>query len=328
MGEFSMESRDIESFKDRFEEIEQEIKKVIIGQDEIVRNVLIGIIVGGNILLEGSPGLGKTELVKTISKVLDLSFSRIQFTPDLMPMDIIGTTVINKKDHNIDFIFEKGPIFNSIVLADEINRATPKTQSALLEAMQEKTVTVSNETYKLPDPFFVLATQNPLEMEGTYPLPEAQLDRFMMKLNIKMPDVEDICQIVDLTTSDYKKIYTRKLIGKDEIIKMREIAAKIPAAKDVRDYAVTIMMETHPENSQLKTVHDYVSCGVSLRGVQAMLQGAKVKALIEGRYNTAYKDIEFMAYSCLRHRMFLSFRASVDKVSADTIISEIIQKVK
>lgn len=323
-----MESKDVESFQDTYKKIEQEIKKLIIGQDEIIKSVFIGIIAGGNVLLEGAPGLGKTELVKTISKVLDLSFSRIQFTPDLMPVDIIGTTVINKKQDNIDFAFEKGPLFSSIILADEINRATPKTQSALLEAMQEKTVTVGNQTYILPEPFFVLATQNPLEMEGTYPLPEAQLDRFMMKINIKMPDIKDICEIIDLTTNDYKKINTTKIIGKDEIIKMREIADQIPVAKEVRDYAVKIMMETHPENSQFQIVKDYVACGASLRGVQAVIKGAKVKALMEGRYNAAYKDIEFMAHLCLRHRIFLSFRASVDKVNADMVIDEILQQVK
>ncbi|WP_459253861.1 AAA family ATPase [Haloimpatiens myeolchijeotgali] len=324
-----MEITDVKDFNDVYLKIEDEIKKSIIGQDQVVRNVLIGIIAGGNVLLEGAPGLGKTQLVKTIGKVLDLDFSRIQFTPDLMPVDIIGTEVINKTSEGISFGFEKGPIFSSIVLADEINRATPKTQSALLEAMQEKTVTVGNKTYKLPQPFFVLATQNPLEMEGTYPLPEAQLDRFMLKLNVEFPKQEYILSIIDLTTThnDYSK-NIRKIIDGNTILKMREESEKVLIAKDVKQLAINIVMASQRENTDIEIVKKYVKCGSSLRGIQSIIFTSKVKALIEGRYNVAFKDIQEMAIPCLRHRIFLNFSAISDNVSVDDVIKEIIKKVK
>ena len=322
-----MEQSLIRNIHDYIADIEREVGKVIVGQTEIVRNILTGIIAGGNVLLEGAPGLGKTLLVKTFARVLDLSFSRIQFTPDLMPVDIIGTVMINKNERSLGFTFQKGPVFHSLVLADEINRATPKTQSALLEAMQEKTVTVGMATYPLPEPFFVLATENPLEMEGTYPLPEAQLDRFMFKLKILLPEMEDLSRIMDQTTGSYQPEVKKQATG-EQILELQQTAREVPVATDVKQYALKIMLATHPDRSDLQTVKDYVACGASPRGVQAMLAGAKIRALAEGRYNVSYKDIEGMAYPCLRHRIFLNFRAAADRVEADEIIKEILQQVK
>ncbi|WFD10699.1 AAA family ATPase [Tepidibacter hydrothermalis] len=322
-----MEEVVVKNFQDYFEDILSEVKKQIVGQDEIVRSVLIGVISGGNVLMEGTPGLGKTVLVKTFGKVLDLPFSRIQFTPDLMPVDITGTVIVNKKDDDIEFSFQKGPIFSSLVLADEINRATPKTQSAMLEAMQERTVTVGNDTYELPQPFFVLATQNPLEMEGTYSLPEAQLDRFMFKINIKLPKMEDLYRIVDLTTCDNNEVDIKKQVGVDDLIQMKKAAMKIPVPSNVKEKAVKIMLETHPDKTTTDAVKNYVKCGVSPRGIQAIITGAKVKALSEGRFNVCMEDIYCMAYPCLRHRIFLNFKAMADKIDTDTIIREILKKV-
>lgn len=324
-----MEKKTIRNFQDYFEEIECEVNKVIIGQKRIVKNLLIGIISGGNVLMEGTPGLGKTQLVKTLSQVLDLPFSRIQFTPDLMPVDILGTFLIDKKNESFDFTFQKGPIFSSLILADEINRATPKTQSALLEAMQEGTVTVGNNIYELPKPFFVLATENPLEMEGTYPLPEAQLDRFMLKLMIKLPDMESLSKIMDLTTNNRNKnLALKKIINKEEIMKMKEAAINVPIAGSIKEYAIKIMLATHPDKSEICVVKDYVKCGVSPRGVQAMIMGAKTKALSEGRFNVSFDDIKTMAYPCLRHRIFTNFRAMSERIDTDTIINEILKLVK
>lgn len=324
-----MEKKTIRNFQDYFEEIEWEVNKVIIGQKKIVKNLLIGIISGGNVLMEGTPGLGKTQLVKTLSQVLDLPFSRIQFTPDLMPVDILGTFLIDKKNESFDFTFQKGPIFSSLILADEINRATPKTQSALLEAMQEGTVTVGNNIYELPKPFFVLATENPLEMEGTYPLPEAQLDRFMFKLMIKLPDMESLSKIMDLTTSNRNQsLALKKIINKEEIIKMKEAAINVPIAGPIKEYAINIMLSTHPNKSEIGVVKDYVKCGVSPRGVQAMIMGAKAKALSEGRFNVSFDDIKTMSYPCLRHRIFTNFHAMSERIDTDTIINEILKLVK
>lgn len=323
-----MEQIGIKNFCDNYVAVEEEIKKGIIGQDEVIKNLLIGIIAGGNVLLEGMPGLGKTQLVKTIGKVLDLDFSRIQFTPDLMPSDIIGAEVIRKKDENIEFIFKKGPIFSSIILADEINRATPKTQSALLEAMEEKRVTVGNKTYELPEPFFVLATQNPLETEGTYPLPEAQLDRFMFKVNIDLPDMKAISTIVDLTTGNYsidEKI--NKVLDREKVLKMREISRTVLIAEPVKKMAIDIVTNTYSEKTDIKIVKEYVKCGASLRAIQSIILSAKVRALIDGRYNVSFEDIKEMAYPALRHRLFLNFNAMSDKIAKDNIILEILNKV-
>ncbi|KHO39848.1 ATPase AAA [Clostridium tetani] len=318
----------MKNFCDSYIAVEEEIKKGIIGQDGVIKNLLIGVIAGGNILLEGMPGLGKTQIVKTIGKVLDLEFSRIQFTPDLMPSDIVGSEIIRKKDENIEFNFKKGPIFSSIILADEINRATPKTQSALLEAMEEKRVTVGNKTYELPNPFFVLATQNPLETEGTYPLPEAQLDRFMFKINIDLPDIEAISTIVDLTTSNYsidEKI--NKVLDREKVLKMREISRTVLIAEPIKKMAIDIVANTYSGKTDIETVKKYVKCGASLRAIQSIILSAKVRALIDGRYNVSFEDIKEMAYPALRHRLFLNFNAMSDKIVEDNIISEILNKV-
>ncbi|SHH96915.1 AAA family ATPase [Clostridium grantii] len=319
---------EIKSFAENVKKIENEISKGIIGQKDIVTQVLLGILAGGNILLEGVPGLGKTQLIKTLSKVLDLEFSRIQFTPDLMPADVVGTNIIVKDSNGENkFRYEKGPVFSSLVLADEINRATPKTQSALLEAMQEQTITVGRETYNLPQPFMVLATQNPLEMEGTYPLPEAQLDRFLFKLFVQFPNFEELNEIINLTITN-KKVELNKIIDGGTILRMREIAREIPIAKPVQEYALKILLATHPDKEESPEItKKYIRFGASPRGAQAIISTAKVRALMEGRFNVSFQDIEFVAYPALRHRFFLNFDAIADKVSADHIISEIIKSL-
>ncbi|MCT4605990.1 MAG: MoxR family ATPase [Marinisporobacter sp.] len=311
--------KDVKDFIDKIDKIRAEISKGIIGQKEIVDQILIAILCEGNVLLEGVPGLGKTQLVKTIGKVLDLDFSRIQFTPDLMPADVVGTNIIN----NSQFSFQQGPIFSNIVLADEINRATPKTQSAMLEAMQEKTVTVGNKTHILPKPFFVLATQNPIELEGTYPLPEAQMDRFLFKLDVKFPSLEELTDIVALTTNKEQEIIKKVTDGED-LIKMMDIAKEIPIAKPVLDYAMKIIISTHPENENAPEItKKYIQFGSSPRGAQAIIKAAKVRALIQGRYNVSFEDIKEMAYPVLRHRILLNFEAMSENISSDHIIKEL-----
>lgn len=322
-----MKEEMIKNYKEQFESITSEVNKQIVGQEEIVKNTLIGIISGGNILMEGAPGLGKTQLIKTLSQVLDLPFSRIQFTPDLMPVDIIGTEIIKNVGSNMEIQFEKGPIFSSLVLADEINRATPKTQSALLEAMAEKTITVGRKTYKLEEPFFVLATQNPIEMEGTYLLPEAQLDRFMFKIDIKMPDEKRLYEIIDLTLGDGGQAIEVKA-GREEILNMKEIAKSVPVCSNVKEKAVEIMLNTHPEKTESPMVRQYVKWGSSPRGLQSMIMGAKVKALSEGRFNVALEDIYYTAYLSLRHRLVLNFKAIADNIKEENIVEEILKQVK
>ncbi len=311
------------AFAEDFNKIESEISKVIVGQKEIIRDVLLAIISGGNVLLEGLPGLGKTQLVKTIGKVLDMQYSRIQFTPDLMPVDVTGTDVFVRNDGGGDFEFRKGPIFANIVLADEINRATPKTQSALLEAMQEKTVTVGRTTYKLPTPFFVLATQNPLELEGTYPLPEAQLDRFIMKLNVKFPEKETLYNIVQLTTG-VQTVEPEKVFDGDKIFALGKVAAVVPISKPVADYAMELIVKTHPELDSPEITKKYVRYGASPRGAQAIIAIAKMHALIDGRFNVAFDDIKKAAFPTLRHRLFLNFEAIAEGITSDDILKELI----
>lgn len=321
-----IEEEQIKSFAQDFKKIENEIGKAIIGQKEIIRNVLVSMIVGGNVLLEGLPGLGKTQLIKTIGKVVDLNFSRIQFTPDLMPADVTGTNIIVKKDTESTFEFQKGPIFSNIVLADEINRATPKTQSALLEAMQEKTVTVGNTTYQLPKPFFVLATQNPLEMEGTYPLPEAQLDRFLLKLDVKFPNKEELYQIVTMTTNN-SDIEISKICDSEKIIQMREIASQVPVAKAVGEYIMDIILKGHPENPESpEIVKKYVRYGSSPRGAQAIMAAAKVYALLNERYNVSYDDVKQVACHALRHRIFMNFEAIAEGITSDAIVYSLLDE--
>ncbi|MBN6185724.1 AAA family ATPase [Aneurinibacillus sp. BA2021] len=323
-----MVQEEIERFHETFHRIEQQINRTIIGQEHVVRHVLMAVIAGGNVLLEGAPGLGKTELVKTLATALDLSYARIQFTPDLMPTDITGTMVVEQQNGQMSFRFQKGPLFHSLILADEINRASPKTQSALLEAMQEKTVTVGNETYRLPDMFFVLATQNPLEMEGTFPLPEAQLDRFMMKLVLTMPGMEQLLHILDLTTGQSTAPVREKVLNGQQLQRMRQIACDIPAAEEVRRYAVRLIMETHPEHSSSELVREYVAAGASLRGAQALVMGAKIQALAEGRFHVSRHDIQTLAIPCLRHRIFLRYAASAMRVRPDDIIEQVLAKVE
>lgn len=307
---------------------EEEIGKGIIGQRDIIRQVLLAILSDGNVLLEGVPGLGKTELVKAISKVLSTSFSRIQFTPDLMPADVTGTNLIIKEDGNNVFRFEPGPVFANIVLADEINRATPKTQSALLEAMQEKTVTVGKTTYELPKPFMVLATQNPIENEGTYPLPEAQLDRFLFKLLVEFPSKEELKEIMDITVTNQRAELESVLNGED-ILEIRTAIRDMPIADAVMDYALSLVVATHPEHMDaLDITKNYIQNGASPRAAQAIIKTAKARAFMEGRYNVAFEDIKFVAYPALRHRLALNFEAISDGVTADTVIKEIIAGIK
>lgn len=315
----------IKLFCEDFNHIENEISSVIVGQKDIIRNVLVSMIAGGNVLLEGLPGLGKTQLVKAVGKVLNLEFSRIQFTPDLMPADVTGTNIIIKKnDGSSEFEFQKGPIFSNIVLADEINRATPKTQSALLEAMQERTVTSGSNTYILPSPYFVLATQNPLEMEGTYPLPEAQMDRFMFKLDVKFPNKEELFEIVSMTTGTTEKI-PAKISDGDKILEMRETAKQVPVAKPVADYIMDLIIKGHPESeSAMPIVKKYVRYGSSPRGAQAILNSARIYALLNGRYNVSFEDVREVATPALRHRIFLNFEALADGMVTDDIIKELL----
>lgn len=317
--------QDIQDFRDNFLRIKEEISKAIVGQSDVIEQVLIAILCEGNVLLEGVPGLGKTQLVKTIGRVLDLDFSRIQFTPDLMPADVVGTNIINHtQGGKTELSFQKGPIFSNIVLADEINRATPKTQSAMLEAMQEKTVTVGNSTYELAKPFFVMATQNPIEMEGTYPLPEAQMDRFLFKLNVEFPTLEELTRIVEITTGVDTESLEKVTRGED-LLAMSNIAKNIPIATSVKDYAMKLIISTHPESANSPEItKKYVRYGSSPRGAQAIIKGARVKALIEGRYNVSYDDIKYMAYPVLRHRIVLNFDAVSDGMTSDDYIREVI----
>lgn len=310
-------------------QMEREISKEIVGLKGIIRHVLIAVLAGGNVLLEGVPGLGKTRLVKTLSRVLDLKFSRIQFTPDLMPSDVTGTNILVKDGQgNSSFRFQSGPVFSNLVLADEINRATPKTQSALLEAMQEHSVTVGGVTRVLPEPYFVLATQNPLEQEGTYPLPEAQLDRFLFKLILDYPSMGELRRIVDLTTVPGSAL-AEKAADAAAILEMKNVAAQVPIAAPVRDYALRLVMSTHPHLEHSPDVtRKYVRYGSSPRGAQAVIQAAKGKALMEGRYNVSFADIRDVAYPSLRHRIFLNYQAVSDGKTPDRILDAILEETK
>lgn len=319
-----MENRDILSFKQSFNSIENEVSSVIIGQSDIIRLTLAAVIAGGNVLLEGMPGLGKTQLVKAFASVMDLNFSRIQFTPDIMPADVTGTNIVVRSEEGNSFEFRRGPVFSNIVLADEINRATPKTQSALLEAMQEKTVTSGGKTYRLEEPFFVLATQNPIEQEGTYPLPEAQLDRFLFKLNVGYPTKEELLKIVTLTTG-LSAPNAKKITGGAEIMKMREAAASVPVASAVMDYVMDLIVKTHPDTEAApNAVKKYVRLGASPRGAQAIITASRIFALAAGRFNVSYDDVKAVAPAALRHRLLLNFEAITDGVSSDNIIEQLI----
>ncbi|MDY3795795.1 MAG: MoxR family ATPase [Agathobacter sp.] len=312
----------------RIRTCEEEIGKGIIGQKDIIRQTILAILADGNILLEGVPGLGKTELVKAISKVFDMSFSRIQFTPDLMPADVTGTNLILKEGEKNVFQFEPGPVFAQLVLADEINRATPKTQAALLEAMQEKTVTAGRQTYELPSPFLVLATQNPIENEGTYPLPEAQLDRFLFKLMVEFPKKEELRQILNITVGNDRPQLCEMMSGED-ILEMRKVIREIPIADSVMDYALSIVVATHPEvEGASDVVKKYVAAGASPRAAQAIIKTARARAMMEGRYNVSFEDIEYVAFPALRHRLITNFEAIADNMSADAIIREVLENCR
>lgn len=318
----------LQVFKENCEGIYKELGKDMIGQQDVVEGCVIAMIAGGNVLLEGVPGVGKTRLVRSLGKVFDLPFSRIQFTPDLMPADVTGTNIIEKdKDGNSRFRFQPGPVFTNILLADEINRATPKTQSALLEAMQEHTVTVMGESYKLEEPFFVLATQNPIEQDGTYPLPEAQMDRFMFKLVITYPNMDELLEIVNITQKTMEEIAGAACSAK-ELLLMRETAKEIPVAEDVMKYAMKLVLATQPAGEYAsETSKKYLRYGASPRAAQALITTAKVKALMNGRYNVSYDDINSLAYPVLRHRIKLNFEAVTGKVTTDQVIADIIAEL-
>lgn len=309
--------------------IADEVGKMIVGHREIIEGVITAMLAGGNVLLEGVPGLGKTMLVRTLSDTLGLEFSRIQFTPDLMPSDILGTTVlIESEDGSKHFRFEQGPIFANIVLADEINRATPKTQSAMLEAMQERSVTVGNDTMSLDDPFFVMATQNPLEMDGTYPLPEAQLDRFLFKLVVRFPNLQELHTIMDRTTSG-ENPDMNKVVTQERLVEMKRFARDVPVARHVQDYALRLLQATHPEHPDSPDItRRYVRYGSSPRGAQAMLTASKVSALYDGRFNVSSDDVREAARGALRHRIILNFEGEAEGVLTDEIIDEILKVTK
>lgn len=319
----------VKSFVNDFTLVESECAKAIVGQRDLIRMVLTGIIAGGNVLLEGLPGLGKTQLVKTLGAVMDMEFSRIQFTPDLMPTDITGTDIFVKDaEGRGSFEFQQGPVFTNILLADEINRATPKTQSALLEAMQEKHVTAGRNTYNMPQPFFVLATQNPIETEGTYPLPEAQLDRFMFKLKVGFPSAGELKKIVALTTGGSAD-EPQTVINAARILEMKEIAQQVPVADAVMDYAMELIVKTHSEEEgAAESARKYVACGAGPRAAQALITSSRINALLEGRYNVAYDDINKMALPVLRHRLILNFDAISDGIDSDGVILKILEEIK
>lgn len=319
---------DAEQFRDRYNAVREMIGRVIVGHDEIVHGVLTGILCGGHCLLEGVPGLGKTMLVRTLSEVLDLEFNRVQFTPDLMPADILGTNMIVEDDQGRrKFEFQKGPVFTQILLADEINRATPKTQSAMLETMQEGTVTAGGKRYTLSQPFFVLATQNPIEQEGTYPLPEAQLDRFLFKLVVGYSNREDLNTIVERTTRAEKAVLERVMDGA-EIQKWQKMVREVILASHVQDYLVRLNLATHPDGPHsVDATNSFVRWGASPRGAQTLALASKVRALLDGRFNVSFEDVRRVFLPAMRHRVLLNFEAQAEGVQADQVLLDILEKV-
>lgn len=317
----------LQEFSSATAKIKEQIHRDIIGQDEVVDTVVTAIIAGGNVLLEGVPGTGKTRLVRSMEQTLSLSFSRIQFTPDLMPNDVTGTNIIRKdSDGNLVSSFRKGPIFSQIVLADEINRATPKTQAAMLEVMQEHKVTVSGVSYPMDEPFFVLATQNPIEQDGTYPLPEAQMDRFMFKVNMAYPTEKELADIVNLTQETQKE-RAEKVVDGETILHMRKLAIQVPVIEDVLNYAMKLIHKTHPEVDKTSEVaKKYIKFGASPRACQALITGAKIRALMKGNFNVSYEDIDALALPVLRHRIKLTYSAINDNLTVDDVINKLIEE--
>jgi MoxR-like ATPase len=309
---------------DLAQSLETELARLIVGQKELLRNTVIALIGGGHVLLEGVPGLGKTVLVRSLGQALTLSFARIQFTPDLMPADIVGTNVIREDNGRREFQYQAGPVFANLILADEINRATPKTQSALLEAMQERTVTVGTQTRALPVPFFVLATQNPIELEGTYPLPEAQLDRFFFKILVPFPSENELLEIARRTTGESTP-QLKPVANAATIIAAQRVAREVPVAEHVLRYAGRLISASHPDRTEIDSVKKYIRYGASPRGMQTLILAGKVRALLEGRYNVAFEDLAAVALPALRHRIFLQFEAEADGVTADRVIGEILE---
>ena len=318
----------IEKFSVQCKNIFEQIKRDVIGQQDVVEGAVIAMIAGGNVLLEGVPGVGKTRLVRSLGRVFNLPFSRIQFTPDLMPADVTGTNIIIKDEAgNSQFSFQPGPIFSNIILADEINRATPKTQSALLEAMQEHTVTVMGVSRKLNEPFFVLATQNPIEQDGTYPLPEAQMDRFMFKIIVNNPNIDELMQIVDMTQKTMAEVADVACSG-EELLEMRKTANAIPVAEEVMRYAMVLVSATHPDSDcSTEAAKKYIRLGASPRAGQALISAAKVKALMKGRFNVSYGDLNELAFPVLRHRIKMNFEAVAERVSQDDAIRMVIDEL-
>ena len=318
----------IQDFRQTWDLLRGEIGKVIVGHDAIVEGTLIAMFAGGHVLLEGVPGLGKTLLVRTLSQVLDLSFNRIQFTPDLMPADILGTNlVMETPSGRREFQFQHGPIFAHLVLADEINRATPKTQSALLEAMQEHSVTAGGEIRRLEEPFFVLATQNPIDQEGTYPLPEAQMDRFFFKLLVGYPSAGELSEVLNRTTEGIR-IEVGKVLARGLLLELMTLVREVPAASHVKDYAVRLVLATHPKTETAAPIaNQFLRYGGSPRGAQALLLAGKVRALAEGRFNVSFEDIQTMAPAALRHRLILNFEAEAEGITTDQIIGQILETV-
>ncbi len=323
-----VKEENIQQFSVQCKNIFEQVKRDVIGQTEVVEGTIIAMIAGGNVLLEGVPGVGKTRLVRSLGRVFNLPFSRIQFTPDLMPADVTGTNIIVKDDNgNTQFSFQPGPVFSNIILADEINRATPKTQSALLEAMQEHTVTVMGVSRRLNEPFFVLATQNPIEQDGTYPLPEAQMDRFMFKLIVPNPELEELMQIVEMTQKTMAEVAEAVCTG-EQLLAMRQTANQIPVAEDVMRYAMILCSATHPDSAYAsEAAKKYVRLGASPRAGQALISAAKVRALMHGRFNVAYDDLNALAHPVLRHRMKMNFEAIASRVTADDVITMMIDEL-
>jgi MoxR-like ATPase len=315
----------VADFKARYQSIEDEIGKVIVGHKEVVSQTILCLMIGGSALLEGVPGLGKTMLVRTLSQVLNLQFSRIQFTPDLMPADIVGTSIVSTDDHGQrSWQFQPGPIFGNLILADEINRATPKTQSALLEAMAEGSVSVAKKTHRMPDPFFVLATQNPIEMEGTYPLPEAQLDRFAFKISVESPSLPDLLTILDRTTGT-KTPEPLTIVNAEQIVTMKRLVRAVPVASHVKDYIGRLVLGSHPDSPGAPEIaKKYIRFGASPRGAQAVILAAKVLALRDGRYNVSFADVRSVLTPALRHRIILNFEGQAEGMSTDAIVKRIV----